>query len=199
MKYRAGLAVAVTVAMGLVLLVAGSSAQGIWDSFLEEFYEVATAQVLDADGGVLGDVSFFTAEDRIDAIMIVGWFSGLTPGFHGFHIHATGSCDAATERPFTSAGGHLNHAEASHTHGDHNGDLPSLFALETGEAFVMIGTDRATAQSLLDEDGSAIIVHADPDNFGNIPERYGTPDETTLATGDAGARIGCGVVVAAGG
>lgn len=51
----------------------------------------------------------------------------------------------------------------------------------------------------LDEDGSAIIVHADLYNFGNIPERYGTPDETTLATGDAGARIGCGVVVAAGG
>ena len=47
---------------------------------------------------------------------------------------------------------------------------------------------------LRDADGSALIVHAGPDNFANIPPRYGTPDADTLATGDSGARAACGVV-----
>jgi Cu-Zn family superoxide dismutase len=55
----------------------------------------------------------------------------------------------------------------------------------------------------MDADGSAVIVHAGPDNYGNIPVRYTSagaaspgPDGATVATGDAGARIACGVVEA---
>jgi Cu-Zn family superoxide dismutase len=57
-------------------------------------------------------------------------------------------------------------------------------------------TDRFTVADLFDEDGSAVIVHAGEDNFGNIPtDRYEPdPDETTLNTGDAGGRAGCGVI-----
>ena len=58
--------------------------------------------------------------------------------------------------------------------------------------------DRA---DLLDGDGTVIIIHAGPDNFANIPaDRYQQidgappPDETTLATGDAGKRVACGVI-----
>jgi hypothetical protein len=53
-----------------------------------------------------------------------------------------------------------------------------------------------TVEGLLDEDGSAIMVHADRDNFAHIPERYvpDGPDQTTLDTGDAGDRIACGAV-----
>ena len=46
----------------------------------------------------------------------------------------------------------------------------------------------------------ALIIHADADNFGNIPGRYSReggatgPDDTTLATGDAGGRVACGVI-----
>jgi Cu-Zn family superoxide dismutase len=51
---------------------------------------------------------------------------------------------------------------------------------------------------LYDFDGSAVMIHAQPDNFANVPERYledeTEPDEDTLATGDAGERLGCGVV-----
>lgn len=49
-------------------------------------------------------------------------------------------------------------------------------------------------------DGSAVIVHAAADNFGNIPvDRYDPdPDEATLNTGDAGGRVGCGLVEGAG-
>lgn len=57
-------------------------------------------------------------------------------------------------------------------------------------------TDSFTVDELLDADGSAVIIHAGPDNYANIPTRYSTsgPDAVTLATGDAGARIACGVI-----
>lgn len=199
MKYRAGLAVALTVAMGLVLLVTGSSAQND-DGDMHDWgngVRFADAEILNADGVRLGRVEF--ARFDTAPINVVGlwiFLEGLAPGFHGVHIHSVGSCDATAERPFTSAGSHVNHTDSTHTHGDHDGDLPSVYAVSDGGVAMAYATDRVTVESLLDEDGSAFIVHADPDNFGHIPERYGTADETTLATGDAGARIGCGILVA---
>ena len=53
--------------------------------------------------------------------------------------------------------------------------------------------DRRVGPRVLDDDGAAVMVHADPDNHAHIPSRYGGPDEDTLATGDAGDRIACGV------
>ncbi len=113
----------------------------------------------------------------------------LPPGFHGFHVHAVGVCSA----PFTSAGGHFD--LDAHTHRDHSGDLPILLVKTDGTANAKFNTDRFTVADLFDADGSAIIIHANPDNYANIPTRYATsPDATTLATGDAGDRIACGVV-----
>lgn len=58
-----------------------------------------------------------------------------------------------------------------------------------------VATDRISAEDLLDDDGAALIIHDNPDNYGNIPERYAPdgPDEETLSTGDAGDRQACGV------
>jgi Cu-Zn family superoxide dismutase len=82
------------------------------------------------------------------------------------------------------------------THRDHPGDLPSLFVKGNGRARLVTDTDRITVRQLKDRDGTALIVHAGPDNFANIPARYapGGPDQTTLDTGDSGGRIGCAVV-----
>jgi Cu-Zn family superoxide dismutase len=119
----------------------------------------------------------------------------LTPGFHGFHAHAVGQCVP----PFTSAGGHFNPAGAGH--GDHAGDLPTLLVNDDGTAELRFTTDRFSLGDLSDPDGSALIVHANRDNYANIPDRYHShpkdtfgPDVDTLATGDAGARAACGVV-----
>lgn len=113
----------------------------------------------------------------------------LAPGFHGFHVHAVGACVP----PFTSAGGHFD--LDAHTHRDHSGDFPVLLVNADGTANARFNTDRFTVADLFDADGSAIIIHAGPDNYANIPTRYvAEPDATTLATGDAGARIACGVV-----
>ena len=57
---------------------------------------------------------------------------------------------------------------------------------------------RSALGDLFDADGSAFILHANADNYANIPtDRYDPdPDATTLATGDAGSRIACGVIKA---
>jgi superoxide dismutase, Cu-Zn family len=119
----------------------------------------------------------------------------LPAGFHGFHVHAVGECVP----PFTSAGGHYNPMGA--VHGDHAGDMPLLMVNEDGTAQLRFTTDRFSVEELFGVDGSAIIVHAAPDNYANIPDRYHShtedvlgPDSATLATGDAGGRLACGVV-----
>jgi superoxide dismutase, Cu-Zn family len=123
------------------------------------------------------------------------------PVGHGFHVHATGTCDpsipAGQTSPFTSAGGHFNPTGA--THGSHAGDQPVLLVNADGTATARFATDRFGVESLLDADGSAFIVHAAPDNYANIASRYSAagvpgPDAATLTTGDAGARVFCGVI-----
>jgi Cu-Zn family superoxide dismutase len=141
------------------------------------------------------DVGFVKLTKQGGKVIVRGEIEGLTPGFHGFHVHAVGQCVA----PFTSAGGHYNPAGVGH--GSHAGDMPSLLVLDDGSAEGEFSTDNFTIAELFDADGSAIIVHAGADNFANIPTRYQSttegvfgPDSVTLATGDAGARVACGVV-----
>jgi superoxide dismutase, Cu-Zn family len=129
------------------------------------------------------------------AVLVRAGVHDLTPGFHGFHVHAVGQCVP----PFTSAGGHHNPGGSGH--GAHAGDMPSLLVGADGTGELRFKTDRFTVAELLDADGSAIIVHASPDNFAHIPPRYYStteatygPDSVTLATGDAGSRVACGVV-----
>jgi Cu-Zn family superoxide dismutase len=146
----------------------------------------------DAAGASIGFVKLTKQGGKV---IVRGEVGGLTPGFHGFHVHAVGQCTA----PFTSAGGHYNPGGTGH--GAHAGDMPSLLVLDDGTAEAQFATDNFAIDQLFDADGSAVIVHAAPDNFANIPTRYQSttegvfgPDSATLATGDAGARVACGVV-----
>lgn len=118
--------------------------------------------------------------------------NGLTPGWHGVHIHATGQCAA----PFTSAGGHVNHGEPRAMHGLLNadgpddGDLPNIFADASGQVRAELFTTRARIASdgpgqwLWDDDGSALVIHASPDDHAGQP------------IGGAGDRVACGVMAA---
>jgi Cu-Zn family superoxide dismutase len=116
---------------------------------------------------------------------------GLTPGFHGFHIHTIGSCVAPD---FVSAGGHFNPHGQSHPM--HAGDMPVLLINADGTGEVRLTDGLFKVADLFDADGSAIIIHAGPDNYANIPPRYAPngPDATTLATGDSGGRVACGAI-----
>jgi Cu-Zn family superoxide dismutase len=128
---------------------------------------------------------------------------GLPAGYHAFHVHKKGVCDAKsidpkTGSPFFSAGPHLD--LGSHSHPNHSGDLPPLLIAADGTGQTTIVTDRFRVRQLLDADGSAIIIHKLPDNQANIPKRYGEPggrtgpDAESRKTGDSGARIACGVI-----
>jgi Cu-Zn family superoxide dismutase len=146
----------------------------------------AKARLADTAGNPVGVVHLV---EQGDAVLVRAVVEGLAAGFHGFHVHGVGSC---VPPAFTSAGGHFNPGNGGH--GTHAGDLPSLLVTDDGTALLVFRTDEFRVADLFDADGSSIIVHADRDNFANIPARYGGPDATTLATGDAGARFGCGVV-----
>ena len=160
----------------------------------------AHAAVTDADGAAVGSVTWTQDADAVTVQIAV---LGLPPGFHGFHVHATGECIA----PFTSAGPHLNPAGTSHP--DHAADQPVLLVNADGTGSATFVTDRYAVADII---GAAVIVHANPDNYANIPDRYlapgpsaspaasappimvAGPDAATLATGDAGPRIACGVI-----
>jgi Cu-Zn family superoxide dismutase len=169
------------------------------------------AVVKDTEGDRLGTARFVRRDDG--KISVRAALAGLTPGWHGFHVHTTGICDpAATDTggspsPFFTAGGHYN-PDTTMTHGGHAGDMPPLLVAEDGTASLRFVTDRFTLRELRADDGSAVIVHASADNLAHIPattstgaERYHShvddvfgPDTATKATGDAGSRFGCGVV-----
>ncbi|MCU0497774.1 MAG: superoxide dismutase family protein [Anaerolineae bacterium] len=151
----------------------------------------AMALLNDVDGNLIGTVVLFEQADKV----IVSAGIELLPdhtGFLGFHIHAVGDCGDNGTGPFTAAGPHLNLTDSPHP--DHAGDLPPLLVNRDGTAYFSVETDRFTLADLFDADGSAVIIHANADNFANIPERYGGPDEETLKAGDSGERIVCGVI-----
>lgn len=111
--------------------------------------------------------------------------SGLTPGAHGFHLHTTGKCEAPG---FTSAGGHLNPDSRKHgtlaMAGAHLGDLPNLQigAGGSGRATEVVPGGRGALGAIFDGDGTAVVVHAQPDDYRTDP------------TGNAGDRVACGVL-----
>ncbi|MFE6646258.1 superoxide dismutase family protein [Nocardioides sp. NPDC057772] len=159
-----------------------------------------SAKLADPDGKRVGTVEI---EEDDGATQVSVRVSGLPAGYHGFHVHTTGKCEADSAAPddpsktgdFLSAGGHLNPDDSAH--GEHLGDLPALLVNEDGTASLEF-TGPFTLDDLRDTDGSAVMIHAGPDNYANIPERYAPegPDEDTTKTGDAGDRIACAVIEA---
>jgi len=116
--------------------------------------------------------------------------TGLKPGMHGVHLHAVGKC----EPDFAAAGGHFDPGPAGNmdpdaNHPFHMGDVPQLNVGANGGGTMKVSTTRVTLSdgplSLFDADGSAIIIHANPDQ--------GTTGEPKSGV-SGGPRIACGVI-----
>ncbi|RDI59718.1 superoxide dismutase[Cu-Zn] [Nocardia pseudobrasiliensis] len=158
-----------------------------------------SVQLKDPAGAQVGTATIAKSGNHLELTVDV---HGLKPGFHGLHFHSIGKCEANSTAPaggpagdFLSAGGHLQVGDQ--TSHPASGDLTSLEVRQDGTAHLVTTTDSVT---LDDIKGKALMIHAGADNFGNIPSRYtqaggaAGPDAETMATGDAGGRIACGVV-----
>ena len=116
--------------------------------------------------------------------------TGLKPGMHGVHLHAVGKC----EPDFAAAGGHFDPGPAGNmdpdaNHPFHMGDVPQLNVTANGRGTMKVSTTRVTLSdgplSLFDADGSAIIIHANPDQGITGEPKSGV---------SGGPRIACGVI-----
>jgi Cu-Zn family superoxide dismutase len=150
----------------------------------------ASGTFVDASGAEVGWLRL--TEDRHGDVHVNVHVKGLPAGLHGIHIHAAGSCTP----DFAAAGGHYNPAASQHgldnPAGPHAGDLPNLVVNDDLVGHLDGRTDRVTLSdgpsTLFDGNGSAFIIHANPDDQVSDVANGGP------ANGNSGARIACAVV-----
>lgn len=143
----------------------------------------ATAELRPTTGNSAAGMATFTQvgnKVRVEAVI-----TGLKPGMeHGFHVHEVGDCSSGDGM---STKGHFNPYGKPHAHFStserHAGDLPALRADSNGRAEVSVELDVITVSagpsSVV---GRGLIVHIQPDDYRTQP------------TGNAGARLACGVI-----
>ena len=143
----------------------------------------ASAVLKDANGTEVGNV---TLTKTPSGVLLSLDLTALPAGEHAFHIHAVGKCEPPD---FKSAGPHFNPDETKHglmnPEGPHAGDMPNLHVPADGKLQIEVLNPTVTLSeeaALLDEDGSAIVIHAGADDYKTDP------------AGNAGDRIACGVV-----
>lgn len=144
----------------------------------------AEAVLVDSAGREVGTV---TLVQEAEGVRIAVSVDGLEPGRLGFHIHENGRCDAPD---FESAGGHFEPRDEQHgaenSDGPHAGDLPNLRVGPDGhgenETLNPLLSLSDGVASLTRQGGTSVIIHE------------GTDDYYTDPSGDAGARIACGVI-----
>ena len=144
-----------------------------------------TTTVMDSKGNSIGAAELTETDS---GVRIRLQLKGLEPGVKAIHFHEVGKCDPPQ---FTTAGGHVNPAKKLHgfdnPKGYHAGDLPNLKVNNKGVVDLEITTPNVTlekgkAKSLLDEDGSALIIHEKEDDYVTDP------------SGNSGDRIACAII-----
>jgi Cu-Zn family superoxide dismutase len=143
----------------------------------------ATAKLEPKSGSnVTGTITFTKKGNEME---VVADIENLKPGKHGFHIHEKGDCSAADA---ASAGGHFNPTHQHHggpTMAErHVGDLGNIEPDASGKVhFEWTGKmSLSGADSIV---GKSVVVHEKEDDLKSDP------------AGNSGARIACGVIVAA--
>jgi superoxide dismutase, Cu-Zn family len=148
---------------------------------------MAKAELHNSQGQLVGVA---TLTEGINGVTIVAHVQNLPPGYHGFHIHQTGKCEAPD---FKSAGEHFNPQKAEHgladPKGPHAGDLPNLLVAPDGVGTIVTQAPMVSLKegknSLFHSSGTALVVHSEPD------------DHVTNPSGESGDRLACGVIAKA--
>jgi Cu-Zn family superoxide dismutase len=174
----------------LVLTAAALLVAGVAVAATPAAAQQARAMLTAPDGSAVGMVQM---RETPHGVLLDVRIDKASPGAHGFHIHAVGTCTAPY---FKSAGGHYEPGGREHgitnPKGKHAGDMPNIHVGTDGTAKIEIlaeavslkaDTDRAP---LYDADGSAFVMHAGVDDYLSQP------------AGDAGGRAACGVIAPAG-
>lgn len=172
-------------AFGLALAQPSSAVPGSTRAQL-----AASAELMDTEGNVIGDVNFTepASDDERFITIQLGLLpdAGLEPGEYGFHVHQVGQCTPT----FDAAGDHFNPTDMQHglldLDGPHAGDLPNVVITKGGTTTYVVNTRLMTLgegeRSIFDGDGSAVVLHAQADDYLTDP------------SGTSGDRIACGVI-----
>ena len=168
----------------------------------------ARARLVTAHSVEIGTVDFTNAGGYTEVKVRLINAPGID-AFHGFHVHANNNpangdgCIADTALApstwFASADGHFKRDGELHSH--HAGDLPVVYVNGDGSVETKFRIDTIDSSELI---GKAVVLHAGPDNYANIPASGAngyTPNSataipTTNNTGNSGDRIACGVIEA---
>jgi superoxide dismutase, Cu-Zn family len=145
----------------------------------------ASAKLIDPDGKEVGTAELTQAPT---GVLMKLELTGVPGGVRALHFHTVGKCEPPE---FESAEGHFNPTGKEHgllnPNGPHAGDMPNIhipeggkFTVEVLNTFVTLA--KGQDNSLLDDDGTAIMIHDGDDDYVSDP------------TGHAGGRIACGVV-----
>lgn len=171
--------------VSVILVVAGCGNAKQKVPVSGEQMEAIIAPLVNTEGKEIGEV---TLVQEAEGVLINVQAENLPPGTHGIHVHETGVCTAPE---FTSAGAHFNPTAKEHgfdnPKGFHLGDLPNIEVTEDGKVSRELMTAEITlkkgeANSILDKDGSAIVIHEKADDYKTDP------------AGDSGARIACAAI-----
>jgi len=121
-----------------------------------------------------GTVCFYNTPVGIKVSTLICNLPPNKTGFYGFHLHEIGDC---SDNDFGGAGGHYN--PNSLPHPMHAGDFPMLLATDNNDAYLTFVTTRFTIKEVINR---SVIIHMDADDY------------TSQPSGNAGKRIGCGVI-----
>lgn len=176
----------ITIIAIVSILIAGCN-PAIRSDYIEEIKEKemnitkAVCILHPTEGNDVEGTVLFTKNDSVIEIDIN--ITGLEEGKHGFHIHEFGDC---TDPDGTSAGGHYNPGNQPHgAPGDslrHAGDLGNIYADNTGNAKLRMQDSVINLNGIKSIIGRAVVVHKGEDDLKSQP------------TGNAGARVACGVI-----
>lgn len=169
-----------TATTALLFAGCGSNEPASADTAAATETTMAVAHLAPTEGNTVTGIVSFSSEDG--GVRVVVELENLSPGDHGFHVHQNGDCSAPNG---TSAGGHFN--PESQDHGArtadvrHVGDLDNVTADADGTARAEFVDSQIALSGEHSIVGRAVIVHAAPDDY-------------SQPTGNAGARVACGVI-----